>query len=192
MSNSLMIRRVRPEEYAQVGALLRAAYEASYELDAEYLAEIEDVASRDAVAQVLVVEEDDRILGSVTVPHEGDRLQSDSAPGEMDMRLLGVSEEARGRGIGELLMRHCAKLARDRGAHRLVLHTGHFMEAAQRLYERLGFVRLPEREFTTQVDRGEVRIISYGLDLVPKSKPELDPLCENLDGPREEAQSVEA
>ncbi|QIK63965.1 GNAT family N-acetyltransferase [Leucobacter viscericola] len=165
MSFSLDVRRIRSEEYATVGALVRAAYENEYVLESDYLDEIEDVAGRDSVSQVLVAEENGRILGSVTIPNVGERLLSNSAPDEMDVRLLGVSGEARGKGVGEALMRHVVRVARDRGSRRLVLHTGDQMVKAHRLYERLGFQQIPEREFTIETISGTRRIISYGLEV---------------------------
>lgn len=165
MNNSLQIRRVRAEEYAVVGKLVRAAYEQEYLLESDYLDEIEDVASRDAASQVLVAIESSRILGSVTIPNSGEQLLATSASDEMDVRMLGVSAEARGKGVGEMLMRHCIELARDRGARRLVLHTGDQMVKAHRLYERLGFTQFPEREYTIDTISGKRRIITYGFDL---------------------------
>lgn len=165
MPSSLSIRRVHPAEYALVGALVRAAYENEYLLESEYLDEIEDVASRDGVSEVLVADEGGSLLGSVTIPNPGEHLLKNSAPDEMDVRLLGVAETARGKGIGETLMRHVAEVARNRGARRLVLHTGDQMVKAHRLYERLGFTQIPEREFTIETISGTRRIISYGLDL---------------------------
>lgn len=159
------IRRVRPEEYPSVGELVRAAYESEYLLESDYLDEIEDVAGRDSVSQVLVAEEGGKILGSVTIPYEGERLLSSSASDEMDVRLLGVSGGARGKGVGEALMRYVASVAQDRGLCRLVLHTGDQMVKAHRLYERLGFQQIPEREFTIETISGTRRIISYGLEI---------------------------
>lgn len=165
MNNPIEVRRVREEEYAFVGKLVRAAYENEYLLESDYLDVIEDVASRDAASEVLVALDSDRILGSVTIPNPGEQLLESSTPDEMDVRMLGVSAEARGKGVGETLMHHCVKVARDRGARRLVLHTGDQMVKAHRLYERLGFQQIPEREFTIDTISGRRRIISYGLDL---------------------------
>lgn len=152
-------------EIAAVSALVRAAYEDDYRLDEGYLAEIADVRGRMAVAEVWVAEDlrSGALLGTVTVPRPGERLHDDTAEGEMDLRLLGVAHEARGRGVGERLMRHCIDLARRRGASRLVLHTASQMEAAWRLYDRMGFTRIPEREYDF-VASGEVRhLMAYGI-----------------------------
>src|SRR5262249_42225590 len=52
--------------------------------------------------------------------------------------------EGRGRGVGEALMRECLRLAQESGAPGITLHTTEMMQAAMRLYERMGFVRVPE------------------------------------------------
>ncbi|MFD5601068.1 GNAT family N-acetyltransferase [Leucobacter sp. NPDC058333] len=167
MHETIEIRRVLPAEYPSVGALVRAAYEGDYPLEDDYLAEIEDVAGRDTVSEVLVAvdRESGELLGTITVPHPGTRLIDDTADDEFDVRLLGVSRAARGRGVGAAIMQHSADIARSRGLGRVVLHTGEQMVAAHRLYERLGFERIPEREFTIERTIGPLRIRSYGLRL---------------------------
>ena len=168
MQQTIDIRRVRPEEHAAAGSLVRAAYEDDYVLGPDYLAEIEDVAGRDRDAEVLVALDaaSGELLGTVTVPWPGTRLLEDSRDDEFDLRLLGVSRAARGRGVGEALMQHCADLARARGLHRIVLHTGEQMVAAHRLYERLGYARIDDRAFVIQTPTGPRRIFAYGLDIV--------------------------
>ena len=55
---------------------------------------------------------------------------------------------ARGRGVGELLVRACLDRTREAGKTRMVISTEPRMHAAHRLYERLGFTRLPERDWS--------------------------------------------
>ena len=54
-------------------------------------------------------------------------------------------------------MRRCIELAQRRGFSRLVLSTQPAMLAAQRLYARLGFERLPERDW--QTDAGGEQLV---------------------------------
>ncbi|MBI1792927.1 MAG: GNAT family N-acetyltransferase [Chloroflexi bacterium] len=51
-----------------------------------------------------------------------------------------VDESARGRGIGEALVRRCLELARKKGAGGVALTSNPKREAANRLYVRMGFV----------------------------------------------------
>jgi len=50
-----------------------------------------------------------------------------------------VDEAARGRGVGEALVRRCIDLARERGAAIVELQSARSRESANRLYPRLGF-----------------------------------------------------
>ncbi len=50
-----------------------------------------------------------------------------------------VGATARGQGVGEALVRHCLALAREKGAHGISLTSNPKREAANRLYQRMGF-----------------------------------------------------
>jgi ribosomal protein S18 acetylase RimI-like enzyme len=77
------------------------------------------------------------------VGDEGDPL----APDEAHVRMLGVHPEARRSGVATKLIEACIERARAAGKTRLTLHTTPRMRAAQAMYERLGFRRLPDRVF---------------------------------------------
>jgi GNAT superfamily N-acetyltransferase len=116
----------------------------------------------------IVAEEDGRIVGAVLLYPTGARLD---APGGGSMtltfpevRLLAVAPSARGQGIGALLMDECVRRARESGAEALTLHTTDMMRAAMRLYERLGFRRMPELDFEPAPG---VTVKGFRLDLSP-------------------------
>ena len=52
-----------------------------------------------------------------------------------------VDESARGRGIGEALTRESLRVAKDKGARTVELTSRPSREAANRLYQRVGFVK---------------------------------------------------
>jgi ribosomal protein S18 acetylase RimI-like enzyme len=81
---------------------------------------------------------------------------------EAAFRMLAVDPGARGQGVGEALVRTCLDRARAAGRARMVLSTGELMTAAHRLYERLGFQRLPERAWAP---RPGIDLRVYALDL---------------------------
>ena len=60
-----------------------------------------------------------------------------------ELRKMYFLKEARGCGVGETLLRRCLQAARDLGYRRCYLETLTAMDAAQRLYAKLGFERLP-------------------------------------------------
>ena len=52
-----------------------------------------------------------------------------------------VDEATRGKGIGEALVRHALSVAREAGANGVALTTNPRRDAANRLYQRIGFKR---------------------------------------------------
>jgi ribosomal protein S18 acetylase RimI-like enzyme len=147
------VREVTPEEYEEAGAVTALAYrefvqpgEGAWE---RYLDHIADVATRAPATQVLVAVEDGRLLGSATL-ELGGRIDDDDPPlaaDEAHIRMLGVHPDVRRRGVARALMDSCLERARAAGRTRITLHTTHRMTAAQAMYERMGFERLPDRVF---------------------------------------------
>lgn len=146
------VRPVRPEQHAALGDLTVAAYAALEDgvLDAGYEAELRDVGARTAAGDVVLVAVDGgRLVGGVTYVRDRRSPSAEfDGDGEAGIRMLAVDPSARGRGVGTALSRACVDLARADGVGLLVLHSTPWMAAAHRIYERLGFRRAPERDFT--------------------------------------------
>lgn len=64
-----------------------------------------------------------------------------------ELRMLAVSKSARGKGVASALISECIQRAKKNGFKAMGLHTGDFMEDAIKLYEFLGFERLPQLDF---------------------------------------------
>jgi ribosomal protein S18 acetylase RimI-like enzyme len=85
------------------------------------------------------------------------------ALGEITARAAGT---ARGQGAGEALVRACADRARAiEGCRAVVLPTQRTMHAAHRIYERLGFVRTPERDWNPLPEQLDITLLTYELTL---------------------------
>jgi GNAT superfamily N-acetyltransferase len=100
------------------------------------LAQLEDVVSN----QTLLVARDDdgRILGTMTFVLY--RVAS-GVKGRIEDVI--VDESARGKGVGEALVREGMRLANEAGVLMLELTSMPYRQSANRLYKRLGFVRKP-------------------------------------------------
>ncbi|MCU1427708.1 MAG: N-acetyltransferase [Actinomycetia bacterium] len=147
--SDIAIRAARVDEYERVGRLTIDAY-STLERDhlwGGYDAEILDVAGRAETTEILVaVDADDHVLGACTfVSDRSSPWIEWSEPDEVQLRLLAVDTAVRARGIGQALVEECMERARELGRP-LLLHTTPHMEPAQRLYERLGFVRRTDRD----------------------------------------------
>jgi len=122
-------------------------------------------------AEQIVVEQEGIIVGTVLLypPRRVTSRQGDSI--EMpwpEVRLLAVAPSARGRGVGAALMQECVRRVRRSGTGVLSLHTTDLMQAALRMYERMGFVRAPELDFHPAPG---VTVKGYRLDLAIGGPP---------------------
>ncbi|MDT7785789.1 MAG: hypothetical protein QOF58_4208 [Pseudonocardiales bacterium] len=148
--SDLIIRPATEADLPAVGSVTVEAYRVDGYLDGtdDYAGTLADSAARFRDAELLVaVDESGTVLGSVTVVHPGTPYAEISQPGELEFRMLSVSAQARGRGVGEALVRTVIDRARTAGIGRVVLSSSEKMVAAHRLYQRLGFTRLPERDW---------------------------------------------
>lgn len=154
MAVTFEVREARPHEYAEAGAVTALAYrefvrpgDAGWE---EYLQRIADIESRADRTTIFVAVDGEQILGTATLELDG-RIEPEDdpslAPDEAHIRMLGVHPDARRRGIALALMEACFDRAHTAGKARMTLHTTQRMRAAQAMYERLGFRRLPDRVF---------------------------------------------
>ncbi|HEX7307031.1 GNAT family N-acetyltransferase [Lentzea sp.] len=163
----LLIRPAREADLPVVGAITVGAYSADGYVNEhdDYAKTLADAESRFRDAEVLVaVDETGEILGSVTVVHPGTPYAEISQPGELEFRMLSVAAAARGRGVGESLVHAVIDRARAAGVSHVVLSSSEKMLAAHRLYQRLGFTRLPERDWSP-LPGLKLMAYAYGLPL---------------------------
>ncbi|WP_030662487.1 GNAT family N-acetyltransferase [Streptomyces rimosus] len=163
----ITIRPARQEEFEEIGELLVAAYAADgllvLGLDDPYVHELRKVAERAEHAEVLAaVDADGTVLGAVTFAAPGSPYAEIAGPDEGEFRMLAVAPAGRGRGIGEALVRACMDRARSLGLTRMVLSALPHIENAHRVYERIGFTRIPERDWEPVPD---ITLLAFTCDL---------------------------
>jgi ribosomal protein S18 acetylase RimI-like enzyme len=147
-TRGVLVRPARAAEYDDVARLVVAAYAAGGHLEAAdgYAAVLGDVAGRADAHPVLVAERDGELVGSVTITPPGTPLSKDARADEAEFRFLGVAPTAWGTGVAEALVAACEERARAAGAVRMVISVIDWNEVGLRLYERLGYRRVPERD----------------------------------------------
>jgi putative acetyltransferase len=134
------LRPARDEDSAAFLAILGAVF-AEYPgcvlvLDEE--PEMQRPASAFAAlgGQIWALERDGEVLGMVAL--------KPSEPGLIELKKLYLLPPARGRGLGRALVEHVEQEARRLGARRVHLWSDTRFSTAHRVYERLGYRRLPE------------------------------------------------
>ena len=122
---------------------------------AEYVASIKAVLANTQLTRILVYDAESETyrngaLGAVVYcpPYElemGDRVVKNPFP---EMRLLAIAPIARNRGIAAQLIRKCEERALKEGFSAITLHTTSLMSIAKSMYERRGYTRYPEIDFS--------------------------------------------
>ena len=146
---TVLIRRATLDDAEAIGALTEASYR-EHVGDHAYLAELRDAAPRIREAEVVVAMLRKEVVGSVVLAVPGSAYVETSREDELEVRMLAVAEAVRGQGIGAQLMDFAEARARELGFTGVALSTAPTMLAAHRLYERRGYERQPERDWTPE------------------------------------------
>jgi GNAT superfamily N-acetyltransferase len=88
----------------------------------------------DPATTLLVARADGRVVGVAAV-----LVYATPAFVKARIEDVVVDELARGKGVGEALVRRCIEVARERGAEIVELQSARWREVANRLYPRMGF-----------------------------------------------------
>ncbi|HEY6481270.1 MAG TPA: GNAT family N-acetyltransferase [Streptosporangiaceae bacterium] len=184
-----MIREARPGELAAVGDLRVAAYEAGGFLNPGYAPQLRALGTQGDGTVLVAIAADDPPAGAATATGPAGAVTGASAdggdgagkiagtimlvtwpragelvggPDEAEIRALAVAPGVQQGGVGTGLLRTALNWAELAGARRVVLSTLPAMRAAHRLYERNGFRRLPDRDWSPVPG---VQLLAYVLEL---------------------------
>jgi putative acetyltransferase len=144
MSSEWNLRPIESRDDAAVAAIIRAVmpeFGASGPGFAIHDAEVDAMSASYSRPRhrYFVVERDGRVLGGAGIaPLTG------GDPSVCELRKMYFLPDARGQGLGEKLLRRCLASAKEAGYQLCYLETLTGMTQAQKLYERLGFGRIPQ------------------------------------------------
>ncbi|HTT95731.1 MAG TPA: GNAT family N-acetyltransferase [Solirubrobacterales bacterium] len=141
--------RIREAEEADAGAVTALWTEAYADAGPEGRREPYALREYFAVAtsaMVSVVEEGGGLIAVVALFPPGAPGSSVAGPGEAELARLAVVAAARRGGIARGLVERCSAQARVLGAEAIALWSRPYQTGAHRLYESLGYRRVPERD----------------------------------------------
>ena len=145
------VRLGRTRRARGVGRLTAAVYVGDGFMPAtdDYVSVLADAAGRADAAELWVAVDDGRSCSarSRSAP-VGSSYREIARADEGEFRMLAVAPESRGRGVGQALVQHCVDRSRELGYAGVRMSTMDRMTAAHRVYERLGFTRSPEDDWS--------------------------------------------
>jgi ribosomal protein S18 acetylase RimI-like enzyme len=163
-SSAIVVRDAQPDEWDAVGELTVLAYldGAMPEAETDYVDSLRRADSRAQTATLLVAELAGQLVGTVTITPAGSPWSEIAVPGELEFRMLAVASTARRRGVAEAMVAGCIERARVHGDQRVVISVLDENEPAHALYRKLGFDRVPERDWSPVPG---VNLLAYTYDV---------------------------
>jgi len=158
-TQEITIRKARPEEHGPIGQLMIQVYSRLEgfprpEEQPDYYNTLANVGlfTQKPGVELLVAETKENPLAGAVV-FFGDMQYYGSggtAPQETNaagFRLLAVSPQAQGQGIGKQLTLACLQKAKELNLSQVIIHTTKAMQTAWDMYERIGFQRSEDLDF---------------------------------------------
>ena len=165
----MRIREAQIEEFELLGELTFNAYKplfAATSLPEDlgwYGAELRDVKARSGTSKIVVAEIESELVGVVSYCADyASETKASLEKGTAGFRALATMPSVQGRGVGRSLVEWCIREARSTGKASIVLNTTEYMQAAQRLYRRLGFVEYPNISFEIG-GKSPVKVLGFQL-----------------------------
>ena len=162
MNPDFSIRDVSPKEFDALGRLMVKVYAGlpgfptPTEQPAYYdmLANIGRFAEKPGARVLIATLPGGELVGGVVyfsdMAEYGSGGTATAVRNASGIRLLGVAPTFRNLGAGKALTTACIDLAREKGHSQVILHTTKAMQLAWGLYERLGFLRSEDLDFSQQ------------------------------------------
>lgn len=167
MHSQILIRPAVPADYDAVARITRDAYLAAgyfASADHPYMLQVQDVAKRVGQATVWVAERAGSVVGSVTLAVAGEPFADIALADELEFRMLvvdpAVQRSGAGKAMVEAIIAHAKSLD---GITAVALTTGSTWESAHGLYRKIGFQRVPERDWF--VPDTDIKLLVYRLDV---------------------------
>ena len=159
LDDCLLVRDAVPADYPAIREVTLAAYGQFSYLVAQdvfdpYLEDVLDLEKHANNGHWLVVEADGQILGSGAFYPDAALQRAGLPAGWASGRALAVHPAARARGAARAMIAAVENLAADGGAPVFAFHTASFMTSAIALYERLGYQRAPEFDYSWVAEYG--------------------------------------
>ncbi|GAA6134387.1 hypothetical protein NBRC116188_11760 [Oceaniserpentilla sp. 4NH20-0058] len=109
-------------------------------------------------AHLFVAEDDGKIVGGVALVPPNDNPNSHFDKTWTAIRMLVVSPEYRGKGIGKALTHTCLDHAKQSDVKTIGLHTSPIMEVALAMYQRMGFEKFKDIDPIFGVEYGVYKL----------------------------------
>ena len=163
------VREAINSEFGEIGELMVDAYSnlpgfLTIETAPEYFHKLKNIGelTQNPVVKIFVAVSNQNEIGGAVVYFSdmqfygsaGTATEVRNAGG---FRFLAIHQNFRGHGLGKLLTNYCIEYAKSEQQEQLVIHTTNAMKIAWGMYERMGFERSQDLDFT----KGELEVFGF-------------------------------
>jgi GNAT superfamily N-acetyltransferase len=167
------VRNATLDEFDEVGKLMIRGYSqlegfSTESEQPEYhkmLASIGELTKKPNTELLIAISSTNKIAGAIVyfsdMSSYGSGGTATLEANASGFRLLAVDHDARGHGIGELLINECIDKAKAINQEQVIIHSTRFMQVAWKIYEKLGFERSEDLDFM----QGSLPVFGFRLKL---------------------------
>ncbi|MGM5470444.1 GNAT family N-acetyltransferase [Flavobacteriaceae bacterium LMO-SS05] len=171
MNKGLKIRNAKPQEFENIGKLMVTVYsqlegfpkESEQPEYYKMLLNVGNLTKKENTELLVAITDENKIVGAVVyfsdLKNYGSGGPVSKIKNASGFRLLAVDPKERGKGIGKLLSKECINRAKKLNQNQLFIHSTESMKIAWGMYERLGFSRYSEIDFT----QGKLPVFGFKL-----------------------------
>ncbi|PWU01909.1 MAG: GNAT family N-acetyltransferase [Bacteroidetes bacterium] len=156
------IGKLMVDVYSQLDGFPRPSEQPAYY---QMLQNIGEFSKKPLTELLISVSADSEILGAVVyfgdMKYYGSGGSATKEQNAAGFRLLAVSPETRGLGIGRMLVLECIEKARRQNLSQVIIHSTQAMQTAWKMYVKLGFKRSQDLDFM----QGELPVFGFRLFL---------------------------
>jgi len=161
-NQKIKIRIALPNEYEALGKIMVQVYSQlssfpSPQDQPKYYAKLANIGNFTSLPHtklLIAVNDNNEIKGGVVyfgdMTYYGSGGTATKEKNAAGFKLLAVDPSSRGEGIGKLLTNACIDLAKKENQNQLIIHSTKAMQIAWKMYEKLGFKRYKDLDFTQE------------------------------------------
>lgn len=137
-----------PKEDAEIISLLNDVFVGEGYTDKSNAEKMFVTSELQKRGEIILAKSSEKIIGMAIFVSNTSQVRQVAKTDEAEIHLLAVYPKMRGQGIASSLVLECEKRALSFGYSKMVLSTQQTMKAAHHVYEKLGYLRNPIRDWS--------------------------------------------
>ena len=160
------IRKIKKEEFEK----LKTLFPDNNEMWIKYKKKrLEQVEKKEI--DVFVIEEDEKVIGEITVSYKNDELETETIPNKrVYLQAFRVDKKYQGQGLGQKLINYCIEYLIRKGYTQFTIGVEDDNEIARHIYFKLGFNEAIDKGHGDEFDPSEYTLYLKDIDKIELEK----------------------